>query len=136
MSKDRIYTSEVRAVKKVRRQSQLKRKRSVVLVSCFCVLVTFIALATSNLTLSWLSQTFSATRSQTADSETARIGAIVVQTDHNQCERKFDNYTGRAVEDSQTCTNNITLDAHGFPIPKGTVHRLDAISKSFSGQAN
>ena len=55
-----------------------------------------------------------------------------MQTDENKCElMKFDNETGRTIENTARCRNDVTMDAHGAPVPVGTVHRLDAISKSF-----
>ena len=45
----------------------------------------------------------------------------------------FNNDTGRLVEVSKPCEkDNVRLDDKGVPMPMGTVHRLDAISKSFS----
>jgi hypothetical protein len=63
-----------------------------------------------------------------------QIGTIVIHSGDNGCEQiKFDNRR-------ETTTNNLTpcpkqvLDAHGVPVPQGTLHRLDAISKSFFGR--
>jgi hypothetical protein len=44
----------------------------------------------------------------------------------------FDNQTGRITRSQQPCEAT-AYDSHGVPIPLGTIHRLDAISKSFSG---
>ena len=63
-----------------------------------------------------------------------RTGMIVVQTDANRCQqREFDNDTGRVLDSAAPCGSGVVLDAHGVPVPVGTVHRLGAISKSFSG---
>jgi hypothetical protein len=44
--------------------------------------------------------------------------------------RLFDNKTGRMTE--LTPCGEPLLDSRGMPIPAGTIHRLDAIRKSFS----
>jgi hypothetical protein len=63
-----------------------------------------------------------------------RTGTIVHEGDMNRCEQMtFDNESGRTIEYPAPCGNRNVLDAHGVPIPQGTVHRLDAISKSFFG---
>jgi len=63
------------------------------------------------------------------------VGRIVVQTDTEQCElMTFDNDTGHASASVRPCQSSVDLDAHGVPMPKGTIHRLDSISKSFSHQ--
>jgi hypothetical protein len=75
--------------------------------------------------------------SPSSDSEPteARIGTIILQRDDGRCEQiKFDNDSGRTIKDTVPCENKIVLDAHGVPVPQGTVHRLDAISKSFFGR--
>jgi hypothetical protein len=49
------------------------------------------------------------------------------------CEQDiFDNQTGRMTRSAQPC-NPTTYDSNGAPIPLGTIHRLDAINKSFPG---
>ena len=45
----------------------------------------------------------------------------------------FDNKTGRITQSDQPCAE-IPRDSNGVPIPVGTIHRLDAISKAFSGR--
>jgi hypothetical protein len=44
----------------------------------------------------------------------------------------FDNQTGRMTRSSQPC-DATARDSNGVPIPLGTIHRLDAISKSLPG---
>jgi hypothetical protein len=62
-----------------------------------------------------------------------RTGKIVVQDGSSDCKQKnFDNQSGRISDDTSPCDDRVVLDAHGFPVPVGTIHRLDAISKSFS----
>jgi hypothetical protein len=70
-----------------------------------------------------------------ANSEVSRTGTIVLQTDPDQClQAKFDNSSGKFTESLTPCENSIRFDEHGKPIPLGTIHRLDAISRSFLGR--
>ena len=49
------------------------------------------------------------------------------------CKRlRFDDH-GRVFHDVVPCDQSSIRDARGQPVPVGTVRRLDAISKSFSG---
>jgi hypothetical protein len=65
----------------------------------------------------------------------SRTGKIVVQTNPDQCaQREFDNTNGRFVDGLKPCDNQIKFDEHGVPIPLGTIHRLDSISRSFFGR--
>jgi len=71
---------------------------------------------------------------QAANSADMGVGSISQQTDKGRCELvKFDNYSGRTIELSKRCEANVVRDAHGIPVPAGTVRRLDSISKSFLG---
>ena len=87
---------------------------------------------TTDFTTLWFSHR-SSNREPSANSEVARTGTIVMQTDENRCEfRKFDNDSGRMIVESvERCNNTVILDQHGVPVPLGTIHRLDAIGKSF-----
>ena len=70
----------------------------------------------------------------TSEAKEIRTGRIVLQTDPDQCaQMKFDNADGRLIENLKPCEKDIRLDARGRAMPMGTVHRLDAISKSFFG---
>jgi hypothetical protein len=52
-------------------------------------------------------------------------------TGNGDCQQQvFDNQTWRMTRSKQPC-DPTEVDAAGVPIPKGTMHRLDAISKSF-----
>jgi hypothetical protein len=48
-------------------------------------------------------------------------------------QQEFDNRTGRMTRLQEPC-ETIARDSNGAPIPVGTIHRLDAISKGFSGR--
>jgi hypothetical protein len=65
-----------------------------------------------------------------SDTLTAKISN---ESDGKGCsQRTFDNQTGRMNRSQQPCEAT-AYDSKGVPIPLGTIHRLDAISKSFSG---
>ena len=60
------------------------------------------------------------------------VGTIIVHSAANGCQhRSFDNQTGLMSDATTRCQEDVTLDAKGVPIPMGTVHTLNAISKSF-----
>ena len=62
-----------------------------------------------------------------------RTAKITTNSDGNGCWQKvFDNQTGRVLQARKPC-EAATYDINGAPVPIGTIHRLDAISKSFSG---
>jgi hypothetical protein len=63
-----------------------------------------------------------------------RTGTIVFEIAPHQCKHvTFDNDdNGRLSESLGSCEDDVVFDAQGKPIPMGTMHRLDAISKSFS----
>jgi hypothetical protein len=70
-----------------------------------------------------------------SDSGEALTGKIILETNPDQCEQmKFDNASGRYIDGRKPCDNQIQFDEHGKPIPLGTIHRLDSISRSFFGR--
>jgi hypothetical protein len=114
-------------------RKRLARRRQDIIISLFFAGGVIAALAlVAEFGLSWVSRPISGAALNTADIEDPQIGTLTVQTDENKCElMKFDNETGRTIENTARCRNDVTMDAHGAPVPVGTVHRLDAISKSF-----
>jgi hypothetical protein len=62
----------------------------------------------------------------------SRIGKIVLESSPVRCRQlMFDNDTGRMYQDNSPCDDGVRRDASGTPMPMGTVHRLEAISKAF-----
>ena len=62
-------------------------------------------------------------------------GTIVLKTEGDRCERMKYDEAGRVVEQFRPCANaDLNLDAHGRPLPVGTMRRLDAIGNSFLGR--
>jgi hypothetical protein len=61
-----------------------------------------------------------------------RTAKITNASDGKECwQQVFDNQTGRMTRSQQPCEAT-AYDSNGAPIPLGTIHRLDAISKSFT----
>jgi hypothetical protein len=65
-------------------------------------------------------------------SESVQTGTIA-ESDREFCKRLRFDETGRAFQDVVPCDGDTVRDARGQPVPQGTMHRLDAISKSFAG---
>lgn len=62
-----------------------------------------------------------------------RTARITRNSDGNGCSQQiFDNQSGRMFQSQKPC-DMTEYDANGVPVPAGTIHRLDAISKSFPG---
>ena len=67
-----------------------------------------------------------------AAGEMKSVGSIVLHPGEKDCQhRLFDNRTGQFAEAQTSCPNGTMFDAKGMPIPLGTVHTLNSISKSF-----
>jgi hypothetical protein len=64
--------------------------------------------------------------------EPSSVATIVLHSGARGCQqRSFDNQTGQISDLSSPCHNDVVLDANGLPVPTGTVHTLNSISKSF-----
>jgi hypothetical protein len=60
------------------------------------------------------------------------VATIVLHPDTSGCQqRSFNNRTGQISDQTTPCANDVVLDAKGMPIPTGTIHTLNSISKSF-----
>jgi hypothetical protein len=60
------------------------------------------------------------------------VATIVLPSRTSGCQqRSFNNQTGQISDQTSPCRNDVVLDAKGMPIPTGTVHTLNSISKSF-----
>lgn len=112
------------------RSLRRKRERSRALAISIGVLAIIAGLAAVSSPL--ISIITSPSPTTTAGAESERTGKIVVQRDLNRCKQmNFDNDSGRVTDDPSMCDDQVVLDSHGVPVPRGTIHRLDAISKSF-----
>jgi len=113
------------------RSLRRRRERSKMLSLTIGILVALACLA--GLSRQFVSLISSPNQPAAVNAELERIGKIVVQDGLNDCkQKKFDNQSGRISDDASPCDDRIVLDAHGVPVPVGTIQRLDAISKSFS----
>jgi hypothetical protein len=57
---------------------------------------------------------------------------IVLHSSTSGCQqRSFNNQTGQISDQTSSCHNDVVLDAKGMPVPTGTIHTLNSISKSF-----
>jgi hypothetical protein len=60
--------------------------------------------------------------------------AKIMDDSGDGCSQKtLNNQTWQVTESKQPC-DPILRDANGVPVPVGTIHRLDAINKSFMGK--
>jgi hypothetical protein len=61
------------------------------------------------------------------------VGTIVLHSGSSGCQqRSFDNQTGQIADQSSPCLGGVVRDAKGMPVPAGTIHTLNSISKSFN----
>jgi hypothetical protein len=60
------------------------------------------------------------------------VATIVLHSSTSGCQqRSFNNQTGQISDQISPCPNDVVLDANGLPMPTGTIHTLNSISKSF-----
>ena len=60
------------------------------------------------------------------------VATIVLRSNASGCQqRSFNNQTGQISDQASSCHNDVVLDAKGMPMPTGTIHTLNSISKSF-----
>jgi hypothetical protein len=111
-----------------------EQRRAIIIISCSIFLVAglgAVAVVATGRSMSGQSSQSptSAIASPDADIRTAKI---TNNADGKDCwQQTFDNQTGRMTRTQQPCEAT-AYDSNGVPIPLGTIHRLDAISKSFS----
>ncbi|HUI11900.1 MAG TPA: hypothetical protein VL048_00360 [Xanthobacteraceae bacterium] len=107
------------------------------IIGAICVGAAVTLGLTANTTLSWISDVIADQQEQSAHAQDIQIGTVEVQNGQDRCELlKFDNSTGRTINAAVRCHSDEAVDDRGVPIPLGTVHRLDSISKSFLGNGH
>jgi len=122
-----------RKVMTASRRSQRRRERPKTLIVSIVIVLTIVCLAALSRQL--ISLFPSLNPSTTSSQQTDHAGKIVVRDDLSHCKQmNLDNDSGRITDDPSPCDEQVSSDAHGIIVPKGTIHRLDAISKSFSGR--
>jgi hypothetical protein len=129
-SRAQAIPARVKATARQRNRSRERRWSSV--IGCIWVFVAVVAVA--DITLAMLPQP--APDAEATDAfATSHSGRILAETRSEQCELgTFNNDTGRISDESRHCENSVVLDSRGDPVPLTTIHRLDAIRKSFSSQ--
>jgi hypothetical protein len=133
MSAQQAQTARV-AAKTARLRAVRKSKRWYILVTVAAVCTVVIYLGTNSRFGVFQAQSMAEPSAPASEVKEIRTGKIVLQTDPDQCAKmKFDNTDGRLIENLKPCEKDIRFDARGRAMPMGTVHRLDAISKSFFG---
>ena len=107
-----------------------ERRRTMVISGAIALLAAGAAIATLVETSSHVDQPTTATVS-----DKFRAATITSDFDGSGCSQQvFDNRTGHVTASRLPCPAT-SYDGNGMPIPTGTIHRLDAISKSFSRQS-
>jgi len=115
------------------RKARAGRKRGRLMKMCFGV----IAAGGLIVAVAIFAIAFSAAPSLNAENAASRadpnsVGTIILRSGSSDCHQKsFNNQTGQIVDQSSLCHNDVALDANGVPIPSGTIHTLNSISKSF-----
>ena len=72
--------------------------------------------------------------SVTSNNNSSSAVVMIDSADGSGCQQQvFDNQTGRMTRSQKPC-DATARDSSGVSVPLGTIHRLDAISKSFSGK--
>jgi hypothetical protein len=121
-----------------RPQSSTRRKqdrRRALIISCGMLLVGAVAIVgmVTVKTPKAMQVSSSPVTAQGGPDGDLRTAKITKASDGNGCSQEiFDNQTGRMNRSQQPCEAT-AYDSHGAPVPVGTIHRLDAISKSFAG---
>jgi hypothetical protein len=121
-----------------RAQSQRRQeRRRALIVSCGILFVVgsgFVLAMTAELPMSTHLTNLSQTASEAPDNNLGFAKVTIDSTDGSGCRQQvFDNQTGRMTRSQLPC-DTTARDSDGVPIPLGTIHRLDAISKLFSGK--
>jgi hypothetical protein len=116
-------------VRRPRRAGSLRLRNCMIFVA-FVVMAGAAALA--GLSPALFSNRSLATARQPASD--ASSTATIAQSETRFCKRLTFDDTGRGFWELMPCDGESVHDARGQPVPIGTIHRLDAISKSFFGR--
>jgi hypothetical protein len=114
-----------------------QERRRAVIIGCgilFMVGLGFALVMTAELSVSPHLTNSPQLASVTPDNNSSSATITIDSADGSGCRQQvFDNQTGRMTRSQKPC-DTTARDSSGVPIPLGTIHRLDAISKSFSGK--
>lgn len=113
------------------RQARSRRRR--LLGMCLCVGCAGVSIAAASV----LALEFGSTAGRVAAGAAApgqpanTTASILIHPDGEPCQsRTFDNLTGRIWQTGAPCPET-SVDANGVPVPSGTIHTIDSISRSF-----
>jgi len=115
------------------RKAGASRKRGRLVKMCFGVISVGVLIAA----VAAFALVFGTTPSPVAENAAPRVepnsvATIVLHSNAGGCQQKsFNNQTGQISAQTSLCQNEVALDANGMPIPAGTIHTLNSISKSF-----
>lgn len=114
-----------------------QERRRALIVGCGILFVAglgFVLVMTAGLPMSTHLTASTQTASEAPDNNLGSAKVTIDSADGGGCRKQvFDNQTGRMTRSQQPC-DTTARDGNGTPIPLGTIHRLEAISKSFSGK--
>ena len=115
------------------RKSGAGQKRGRLATMCFGVIaVGGLIAAVAMVAMVFIPAPTSVAEKEVSRLEPNSVGTIVLHPSSNGCQQKsFDNQTGQILDQRSSCHNDVALDAKGVPIPSGTIHTLNSISKSF-----
>jgi hypothetical protein len=117
---------------RAQRHGDLDRKRATMVISAIMVVgVVFVLILATRVSMTGRPNNPTQTTNDLSANSHFDAKVFIDTTGNGDCQQEvFDNQTGRMTRLRQPC-DDTAQDANGIPIPKGTIHRLDAISKSF-----
>jgi hypothetical protein len=115
------------------RKTGASQKRGRLATMCFGIIaVGGLIAAVAIVAMVFIPAPTSTTEKEASRAEPKSVGTIVLHSSSSDCQQKsFDNRTGQILNQPSSCHNDVVLDAKGMPIPSGTIHTLNSISKSF-----
>jgi hypothetical protein len=110
--------------------SQKRRRLAKMSLGVFAVGALIVAVAVFAIGLSTAPGPVAENEASHADPSS--VATIVLHSSVSGCQqRSFNNQTGQISDQTSPCHNDVVLDAKGLPMPTGTIHTLNSISKSF-----
>jgi hypothetical protein len=112
-----------------------RERRHTLIISCSILLVaTLIAVVVvANVSPKSVNATISPPAAAAMPENELRTAKFTTNSDASGCSQQiFDNQSGRVLRSQKPCEAT-AYDTNGAPVPVATIHRLEAISKSFTG---
>jgi hypothetical protein len=121
-----------------RKQSpKTRERRRDIIISCgilFAVALALLQVVATEFPISSHLTDSSQTANEAPDNHLGSAKVMIDSADGNGCRQQvLDNQTWRMTRSHEPC-DTTARDSNGFLRPEGTIHRLDAISKSFLGK--